>query len=66
MGELYRAMLDQQRSAGTRLFMHFASIEPNGKFGNWGVWERVDSPDGPKAAALLEFVKQQPASKPAP
>lgn len=59
MGDLYRKLLAKQRRAGTKLFVHFTSIEPGGKFGHWGVWERVDAPDGPKAKAMLEEASSQ-------
>lgn len=57
MGDLYRRLFERQQRFGARLFMHFHDIDPGGRFGWWGLWTRVDAPDGPKAAAVLQFAR---------
>lgn len=57
MGDVYRRMVGHSRAKGARLMVHFTDIEKPGKFGFWGLWDDVNSPDGPRPTVMTEAAK---------
>lgn len=62
MGTLYTLYLDQWRARGGRMFIPYASIEKDSKWGRWGFaqYQDQDPTTAPKYQALTDFIANNP------
>lgn len=61
MGGLLSTHLDQWKADGGTLFMHFNTTFRYGRFGNWGLLERIDqAPTSAKYNAVKNFIQANP------
>jgi len=61
MGNVLATHLAQWKSDGGELFMHFNSTFRYGRFGNWGLIERIDQPPASaKYTAVKNFIAANP------
>jgi hypothetical protein len=62
MQTLYTRYLDQWRARGGRMFIPYASIEKDSKWGRWGFaqYQDQDPTTAPKYRALMDFIANNP------
>ncbi len=58
MYDVYLNYLNQWKTAGGTLFMHWLDIGIYSKWGSWGALEHVEQDGSPKYNALIDFIKQ--------
>lgn len=60
MGPVYTTYLDNWRTNGGELFLHFTASSLYGKFGSWGAVEFLDQTNTPKHMALMNYISAHP------
>ena len=58
MYDAYLNYLNQWKTAGGTLFMHWLDIGMYSKWGSWGTLEHVEQDSSPKYNALIDFLEQ--------
>jgi hypothetical protein len=57
---IYTQLLNDWKTSGGTLFMHFSDIGQPSKWGSWGALEYVQQNGSPKYNALLDFIDKNP------
>ena len=53
--QLYLEYFEIWRDNGGGLMAHFSDFVPPSRYGSWGIWDSVTSPDTPRARAVQAF-----------